>query len=63
MIPMAVGKGEGSEMWRSLGMVVAWGLSISTLVTLVIIPTLYAAMATRQEKRAARKAAKKLANA
>ena len=35
MIPMAVGKGEGSEMWRSLGMVVAWGLSISTLVTLV----------------------------
>ena len=63
MIPMAVGQGEGSEMWRSLGMVVAWGLSISTLVTLVIIPTLYAAMATRQEKRAARKAAKKLANA
>ena len=63
MIPMAVGQGEGSEMWRSLGMVVAWGLSISTLVTLVIIPTLYAAMATRQERRAARKAAKKLANA
>ena len=58
MIPMAVGQGEGSEMWRSLGMVVAWGLTISTLVTLVIIPTLYAAMATRQEKRAARKAAK-----
>ena len=63
MIPMAIGQGEGSEMWRSLGMVVAWGLSISTLVTLVIIPTLYAAMATRQERRAARKAAKKLANA
>ena len=58
MIPMAVGQGEGSEMWRSLGMVVAWGLSISTLVTLVIIPTLYAAMASWQERRAARKAAK-----
>ena len=57
MIPMAVGQGEGSEMWRSLGMVVAWGLSISTLVTLVIIPTLYAAMASWQERRAARKAA------
>jgi HAE1 family hydrophobic/amphiphilic exporter-1 len=63
MIPMAVGQGEGSEMWRSLGMVVAWGLTISTLVTLVIIPTLYAAMATRQEKRAARKAAKMQAKA
>lgn len=63
MVPMAVGQGEGSEMWRSLGMVVAWGLSISTLVTLVIIPTLYAAMATWQERRAARKEAKKLAKA
>ena len=59
MIPMAVGQGEGSEMWRSLGMVVAWGLSISTLVTLVIIPTLYAAMASWQERRAPRKAAQK----
>ena len=58
MIPMALGQGEGSEMWRSLGMVVAWGLSISTLVTLVIIPTLYASMASWQERRAARKAAK-----
>ena len=58
MIPMAVGQGEGSEMWRSLGMVVAWGLSVSTLVTLVIIPTVYASMASWQERRAARKAAK-----
>ena len=59
MIPMALGQGEGSEMWRSLGMVVAWGLSISTLVTLVIIPTVYASMSTWQERRRARKAAKK----
>ena len=58
MIPMAIGQGEGSEMWRSLGMVVAWGLSISTLVTLVIIPTVYASMASWQERRAERKAAK-----
>ena len=63
MIPMAVGQGEGSGMWRSLGMVVAWGLSISTLVTLVIIPTVYASMASWQDRRAARKAAKKLAKA
>ena len=63
MVPMAVGQGEGSEMWRSLGMVVAWGLSISTLVTLVIIPTVYASMASWQERRAARKAARKAAKA
>ena len=61
MIPMAVGQGEGSEMWRSLGMVVAWGLSISTLVTLVIIPTVYASMASWQERRAAKKLARKAA--
>ena len=63
MVPMAIGQGEGSEMWRSLGMVVAWGLSISTLVTLVIIPTVYASMASWQERRAARKAARKAAKA
>ena len=58
MVPMAIGTGEGAEMWRSLGMVVAWGLSISTLVTLVIIPTLYASLASMQERRAAKKLAK-----
>ena len=63
MIPMAVGQGEGSEMWRSLGMVVAWGLSISTLVTLVIIPTIYASFASWQERSAAKKAAKKAMSA
>ncbi len=41
MVPMAIGTGEGSEMWRSMGMSVAWGLSFSTLITLVIVPTVY----------------------
>ena len=58
MLPMALGTGEGAETWRSLGMVVAWGLSISTLVTLVIIPTIYAAFAAWQDRRQMRKAAK-----
>ena len=61
MVPMAIGTGEGAEMWRSLGMVVAWGLSVSTLVTLVIIPTIYASLASIQERRALKKAAKKAA--
>lgn len=55
MVPMAVGRGEGSEMWRSLGMTVCWGLTISTLVTLILIPTLYCSLATAQEKRKAKK--------
>ena len=55
MVPMALGIGEGSEMWVSLGMVVCWGLTISTIVTLVLIPTVYCIFATRQENRKARK--------
>ena len=51
MLPMAVGTGEGAEMWRGLGMVVCWGLTVSTVITLVLIPTVYCVFATRQEKR------------
>lgn len=57
MVPMAVGTGEGSEMWRSLGITVAWGLTISTIVTLILIPTIYCVFQTRRERRLARKAA------
>ncbi len=58
MIPMAIGNGEGAEMWNGLGVVVAWGLSISTLITLVLIPTLYAIFISRRIKRKERKAAR-----
>jgi HAE1 family hydrophobic/amphiphilic exporter-1 len=47
-------------MWRGLGMTVCWGLSFSTLITLVLIPAVYCVFAARQEKRAARKAQEKL---
>ncbi len=57
MLPMALGRGEGSEMWRGLGATVCWGLSFSTLITLVLIPTVYCVFATRQEKRKAKKLA------
>ena len=55
MLPMALGRGEGSELWNGLGTTVAWGLSISTLITLVLIPVLYCALCERREKRKARK--------
>lgn len=55
MIPMAMGSGEGAEMWNGLGITVSWGLSVSTLITLVLIPTLYAAFISRREKRRAKK--------
>ncbi|MBQ5985223.1 MAG: efflux RND transporter permease subunit [Bacteroidales bacterium] len=55
MLPMALGRGEGSELWNGLGVTVAWGLSISTLITLVIIPVLYCGISERRERRKARK--------
>ena len=42
MLPMALSQGEGSEMWHPLGIVVIGGLLVSTVVTLVIVPVVYA---------------------
>lgn len=63
MVPLAIDKGEGAEMWNSMGMVVAWGLSVSTLVTLILIPILYSIFAELGDKRKQRKKAKALAKA
>ncbi len=64
MVPMAIGTGEGSEMWRGLGTCVAWGLSVSTLITLLIVPVMYAVFAgngLRKKRKAEIKAMKALA--
>ncbi len=60
MIPLAVDKGEGAEMWNAMGMTVAWGLTVSTLVTLILIPLLYSVFADFGLRRQARQQ-KKLA--
>nr|WP_088894723.1 efflux RND transporter permease subunit [Leptolyngbya ohadii] len=41
MFPLALGIGEGSEFLQPLGVVVFAGLSVATLLTLVIIPCFY----------------------
>ena len=51
MLPLALGRGEGSEIWRGMGMAIVWGLTISTLVTLIFVPVLYAIFAGRGIKR------------
>ena len=40
-IPMAVSKGEGSELYASMGQAIAGGLLTSTLITLILIPVIY----------------------
>lgn len=41
MIPMATSTSEGSEMWTTMGLVVIGGLTVSTFVTLIVVPVLY----------------------
>ena len=57
MVPMAISQGEGSEMWRPLGVSVIGGLTVSTILTLVLVPVLYCAFAGTGIKRS-RKALK-----
>ncbi len=45
MVPMAVGQGEGAEMWRPLGVAVIGGLTVSTILTLILVPVLYCSFA------------------
>jgi HAE1 family hydrophobic/amphiphilic exporter-1 len=52
MLPLAVMQYAGSEMWRPLGVAMVGGLLVSTLVTLVLVPTIY----TIFEGKAGRKA-------
>ena len=41
MVPMAISTGQGAEMWRPMAIAVIGGLLISTILTLILIPTLY----------------------
>uniref|UniRef100_UPI00195B43CD efflux RND transporter permease subunit n=1 Tax=Desulforadius tongensis TaxID=1216062 RepID=UPI00195B43CD len=41
LLPLAFGTGEGSEGWAPLAVVVSFGLTLSTLITLVLVPVVY----------------------
>ena len=47
MLPLALALGQGSEFWQTMGISVIGGLLLSTLLTLVVVPTLYAIFAMR----------------
>ncbi len=44
MLPLALGLGEGAEMRQAMGIVSMFGLIVSALLTLFVIPAFYAAM-------------------
>jgi len=47
LIPMAISWGEGSELRAPLAITVFWGLSIATLLTLVVLPAAYLVVPSR----------------
>lgn len=51
MIPMALGIGEGAELWQTMGISIVGGLTFSTLITLLIVPVTYVMIAARQENK------------
>ncbi|MFI7008138.1 efflux RND transporter permease subunit [Streptomyces sp. NPDC050145] len=60
LLPMALGvTGEGGFIAQPLAVVVIGGLITSTLLTLLLVPTLYAMLELRKERRAAKRAAKR----
>lgn len=53
MVPLAVSKGQGAEFWNPLGITMIAGLSVSTLITLVLIPTVFYMFENRKKGRKA----------
>lgn len=60
MIPLAIGTGQGSEMWQSLGISIIGGMLFSTIITLILIPALYTIFGGNGVKRRRRKHRTKL---
>jgi HAE1 family hydrophobic/amphiphilic exporter-1 len=51
MLPLAMGIGEGSEMWQPMGIAIIGGMTVSTVLTLVVIPVIYSIFCGRMLKR------------
>lgn len=51
MVPMAFTTSEGSEIWNTMGIVVIGGLLVSTIITLIVVPVLYAIFVRNDEKK------------
>ncbi len=63
LVPMAFLSGEGSDLVQPIGKTVVGGLSVSTVITLFLIPVVYAILneisSRRKEKKEARKQARR----
>ena len=51
MVPLALSRAQGSEMWQPFAITVISGLTLSTLVTLILVPIIYSIFEKRAELR------------
>ena len=58
MLPMALGLGNGAELWQPMGITIIGGLTFSLILTLVAVPVLYYIFMGRSEKAQARRKAR-----
>ncbi|MFA5099554.1 MAG: efflux RND transporter permease subunit [Candidatus Omnitrophota bacterium] len=42
LLPLAISQGEGSETWQPIGISMVGGLTVSTFITMLFVPTFYA---------------------
>jgi HAE1 family hydrophobic/amphiphilic exporter-1 len=55
MVPLALGLGESGENWAPMARTVVGGLLMGTIMTLIIVPMIYAVLHAFLEKHHARK--------
>ena len=49
MLPLAISKGQGAEMWQPFGITAIGGLLVSTFVTLILVPIVYSIAHRKKE--------------
>ncbi|MDO5446685.1 MAG: efflux RND transporter permease subunit [Prevotellaceae bacterium] len=60
MVPLAVSQGVGAEMWRPLGISIIGGLTVSTCLTLIYVPSMFCIFGGSAIKRKRKSMARKL---
>jgi HAE1 family hydrophobic/amphiphilic exporter-1 len=51
LLPLAISRAEGAELWSPLGISVIGGLLFSTMVTLILVPVLYTIFERKAKKK------------
>jgi HAE1 family hydrophobic/amphiphilic exporter-1 len=59
MLPLALGLGESGESWAPMARAVMGGLTVATVLTLIVVPLIYALLETLSDKVKAKLASKR----